>query len=331
MSKPLTALVLCTLFAGGAGLRAGDEAKEKATAEEIKKLVGQLGAAGKDDRTRAEKRLVEIGAPALAALREAAFQNKDKALAKTARGVVTQIAARAQKALAERLTKRKAKNYVLRRVGGDAAARALPANLVFAVRFSHYPVAVRPPAPLRLNNLFILEKDGQWQHVYDFQGLHAFCKDNLGRVLKEEDARNVARAWLEMSQELIQDGYYKFSIPEDDIKVDSTKTGLKVTARAVVKPEMGNKGRLQVEAEFEMTGTLDSLKQDNKLVRGIRPRCQATKLLDPDPIVRAMAEQDILVMGRAAKAYLREQRAKAGPDLRKAIDRIWRQIVAEGR
>jgi len=68
-----------------------------------------------------------------------------------------------------------------------------------------------------------------------------------------------------------------------------------------------------------------------EIKRGIRPICQATKLLDPDLIVRGMAEQAILVMGRAAKEYLAEQRESASPELRDAIDRIWHKIVSEDR
>ena len=64
---------------------------------------------------------------------------------------------------------------------------------------------------------------------------------------------------------------------------------------------------------------------------GIRPICQATKLLDRDPIVRRMAEQDVLVMGRAAKPYLDQVRATARPKLQQAIDRIWQRILDEGR
>jgi hypothetical protein len=60
----------------------------------------------------------------------------------------------------------------------------------------------------------------------------------------------------------------------------------------------------------------------------MRPICQATKLLDPDPIVRKMAEQDLLIMGAAARDYLLEQRAKAGPELQAAIDRIWERMLA---
>jgi hypothetical protein len=43
-----------------------------------------------------------------------------------------------------------------------------------------------------------------------------------------------------------------------------------------------------------------------------------------------MAEQDLLVMGRAAKPYLDEQRAIASPELRDEIDRVWQQILREG-
>jgi hypothetical protein len=68
-----------------------------------------------------------------------------------------------------------------------------------------------------------------------------------------------------------------------------------------------------------------------ELKPGPRPICQATKLLDADPVVRRMAEQDLLVMGRAARPYLDEQRAKAAPELQKAIDRVWERICADDR
>ena len=72
-------------------------------------------------------------------------------------------------------------------------------------------------------------------------------------------------------------------------------------------------------------------KAENKVVRGMRPRCQATRLLDPDPLIREICEQDLLVMGRAAQGYLMEQRATASPELRRAIDRVWQKILDEGR
>ena len=56
-----------------------------------------------------------------------------------------------------------------------------------------------------------------------------------------------------------------------------------------------------------------------------------TRLLDPDPLIREICEQDLLVMGRAAQGYLMEQRATASPELRRAIDRVWQKILDEGR
>src|SRR5207249_6646109 len=59
---------------------------------------------------------------------------------------------------------------------------------------------------------------------------------------------------------------------------------------------------------------------------GPRPICQATKLLDADPLVRRICEQDLLIMGLSARDYLAEQRAAARPELRDAIDRLWQKI-----
>ena len=62
-----------------------------------------------------------------------------------------------------------------------------------------------------------------------------------------------------MGQELVQDGYYKFSIPSDGIKIGQAATGVKIVARAVVKAEKGNEGFLQVRLEYGLTGDLDKV------------------------------------------------------------------------
>jgi len=107
--------------------------------------------------------------------------------------------------------------------------------------------------------------------------------------------------------------------------------GLRVTGKAVVNPQGGNMGEIAASLTFDPAGKLSKGSETANIKRGIRPICQATKLLDPDPIVRGMAEQAILVMGKAAKEYLDEQRAKASPELRSAIDRIWHRILIEDR
>jgi serpin B len=55
------------------------------------------------------------------------------------------------------------------------------------------------------------------------------------------------------------------------------------------------------------------------VVRGIRPRCPATRLLDPDPVLRATCEDSLLVLGQLAQDYLLEQRATAGPELTRPL------------
>ena len=93
----------------------------------------------------------------------------------------------------------------------------------------------------------------------------------------------------------------------------------------------GGNGAIEATLSFDGAGKLARVAEGGKLRPGPRPICQATKLLDPDPLVRRMAEQDLRIMGRAAKGYLDGQRAQAAPELRRAIDRLWRQIEREDR
>src|SRR5207302_8872564 len=90
----------------------------------------------------------------------------------------------------------------------------------------------------------------------------------------------------------------------------------------------GGSGTLGATLTFNKAGKLTKVRETDKLRPGPRPICQATKLLDRDPVVLRMAEQDLLLMGRAAKPYLDEQRAEAPADMRRAIDRLWRRICA---
>src|SRR6266851_10212676 len=102
----------------------------------------------------------------------------------------------------------------------------------------------------------------------------------------------------------------------------------------------GGTGAIAARMSFDAAGNLVDVNAAGNLVdvnasstvrAGVRPICQATKLLDRDPLVLRMAEQDILAPGSAAKSYLQQQRAKARPALKRAIDRLWDRIVREGR
>src|SRR5262249_45352300 len=145
----------------------------------------------------------------------------------------------------------------------------------------------------------------------------------------EEQLKNAARAWLVLRQHFIQDGFYAFALMDEATKVGKAEGGKTASGKVVVMK--GGNGMITAELTFNPAGKLTAVAQDVKVRPGPRPICQATKLLDGDPIVRQMAEQDLLIMGRFAKPYLDKQRAKASPELRRAIDRIWQRIMEDDR
>ncbi len=217
-------------------------------------------------------------------------------------------------------------------VEDESLSHALPGCSFYVLRFKQFPVAVLPPEPLKANNLFIVKPDRSVERIADAAMLKKVFQATLAPVQTEAGARDAARAWLRLAEELHQDGFFQFSIPDKSIRVAKTANGgLQVSGRAVVSPQGGNTGAISASLAFDGAGALAEASESAQIRPGIRPICQATKLLDPNPIVRGMAEQSILVMGKAAKDYLEEQRAKAVPALQHAIDKIWQRIVTEGR
>ena len=217
-------------------------------------------------------------------------------------------------------------------VKDEPLTREFPGYSFYVLRFRRYPVALAPPEPLKANNLFIVKPDGPVGHILDTDMLKNFFRTTLAPVRTEARASDTAKAWLQLAQEFYQDGFFRFSIPEGSIRVTAMGNGgLEVSGKAVVNQQGGNTGEIGASLIFDPAGVLTKVSESVQIHRGIRPICQATKLLDPDPIVRGMAEQAILVMGKAASGYLDEQRAKASPELQHAIDEIWQRIVAEER
>jgi hypothetical protein len=216
-------------------------------------------------------------------------------------------------------------------VSEEAVSRALPSYRFVTVNFPLYPVARVPPQPLKSANVYAVSKEDKLQLLTDAKELEKFCMSAFAPVKDEKSAKDAIRAWLRLSQEFSQDGFFKFSIPDDSVKAAKDGEEWKVSGQAVVDQTRGDRGGISATLTFDKDGKLTKVSEERKVMAGIRPRCQATKLLDPDPIVRAMAEQDLLVLGRLGKDYLDEQRAKASPELRQAIDRLWKRIIEEGR
>jgi hypothetical protein len=246
-----------------------------------------------------------------------------------------QLPEKAQKALAlvnAELQKLKGQGRVTY-ISDESLGRTFAEYDFVAVLFPQYPVGRQPPEPLKVANVFYV-KGGEVKFLTDVRALEQFFKSSLGKTDTAAGAEQAIKCWLRLSQELHQDGFYQFTI--GDIAGETKKAGDKssqvsASGKASVVPKGGNMGQIVATLFFDDNGKVARVTEQAKLVAGVRPICQARRLLDPDPIVRQMAEQAILVMGASARDYLDEQRAQVGPELRAAIDRIWQRIVEEGR
>jgi hypothetical protein len=228
--------------------------------------------------------------------------------------------AKAEKAVKERLEKFKAVGAIVQYVKDDAVEKAFPNHYVFSVLFRQFPIARRTPEGLKPSNVFAVDGDGKVTVLTDAKELEKFSQKNLAAAKTEAQMKSVVRAWLRLAQQYHQDGFYEFKLMDDATKVDGKK------ASGTVVAMKGGSGTLSATLTFNDAGKISKISEESKLRPGPRPICQATKLLDKDPLVRRIVEQDLLIMGRAAKDYLDEQRAKASPELQRAIDRIWQRI-----
>jgi hypothetical protein len=216
--------------------------------------------------------------------------------------------------------------YTITAVTADYVADSFPGTDFFEVIFRQYPVAVLPPKGLSASNVFLVQK---WKvtPLVSPADLEDFFFDELAPVQDEDAAADAGLCWLRLTEVFSQDRFYTFSAPA--VNVLATPSGEFIaTGRVTVRA--GGRGSIKAELVFDaFDGSLEDVSETRHVRPGVRPICQATKLLDADPLVRRMAEQDLLVMGKSAKGYLDEQRAKAKPELKAAIDRIWKRIVDE--
>jgi hypothetical protein len=219
----------------------------------------------------------------------------------------------------------------LQPITDEPVLRTFPKQLFFSVLFPQYPVARVAPPGHSASNVYAVPRGqvGKPQLLADASKLEAFFKSSLAGASDENKAKDAVRAWLLLASVYSNDGFYKFVLMDEATKVSTEGGNRKAAGKMVVMA--GGNGEIDGTVLLGEGGKLLSASVVSKLKPGPRPICQATKLLDTDPIVRQMAEQDLLIMGRAAKPYLDEQRAKAGPELQRAIDRVWQRIVEEDR
>jgi hypothetical protein len=226
------------------------------------------------------------------------------------------------------LATRGASGAVVRPITDDYVGRTFPSFSFFGVIFRQHPIAVLCPQTqdLKCSNVFFV-KSGRVDFVATIPDLKFFFSAELGPAPSENAAADAASTWLRFSEELKQDLFYTFSTPEISYMPREEVTRVRGHAAVIA----GGEGQIDVLITLGAAGSLVQIYEKSALRPGVRPICQATKLLDRDPTVRRMAEQDVLVMGRAAKPYLDQVRATARPKLQQAIDRVWQRILDEGR
>jgi hypothetical protein len=235
--------------------------------------------------------------------------------------------AKAETALKEHLEKAKATGGQIVHLQTAALTKDFPQDIFFALRFRLFPVARVLPKGMKASNIFVVSKEGKVKHLHDAKELEKYFQKHLPAIKKQEQAQDALGGWLLLAQEFHQDGFFTFEILSKAFAIEEKGKGYEAAGRAMVMK--GGNGELSVTLTFA-DGKLTKVADASKVRPGPRPICQATKLLDADAIVRKMAEQDLLIMGLAAKEYLDEQRAQARPELRQAIDRLWQQIQKNG-
>ncbi len=256
-----------------------------------------------------------------------ALSSQRLAAQKAEQGKVSEKVAKAKKALQEHVDEVKARGGQIVHLDSPALFKELPDQVFFALRFRQFPVARVLPKGMKASNLFAVSKEGKVLHVKDAKALEKFFRDKLPAVVKQPQVENALASWLALAQEFHQDGFFKFEILTKGFAAEEKGNGnWEGAGRALVT--QGGNGELNVTLVFQ-DNKLAKVTHSSKIRPGPRPICQATKLLHADPIVRRMAEQDLLFIGLAARDYLMEQRAQASPPLRQAIDRLWQRIVRE--
>ncbi len=219
-------------------------------------------------------------------------------------------------------------------IESDALNSLFPTSVFYVLRFPQWPLAIEPPQPLGNNNIFVISKESKALSLIT-DGNKELCKQfliaKLPHTASDEKAIQAVKAALVLFKELSQDGMFKFESEAKSLYANKAAGSIRTSGKLSVIPQGGNFGAISVNLTFDSQGALCNVIVEENLQEGMRPICQSTKLLDSDPIVRKMAEQDILIMGSSAKEYLDWQRTQVTPELRQAIDKIWQRIIKEGR
>ena len=126
----------------------------------------------------------------------------------------------------------------------DAVHRFFPDERFYTIQFMRYPRAVKPPAPLKLENLVQVNPDGAVHRIENLDALKKLFEKKLAQVNDQSEARVALLALVRLAEEFYQDGYYTFTVPEQSVSVVRHDNHWVASGKAVVSK--GGQGEITV-------------------------------------------------------------------------------------
>jgi hypothetical protein len=149
--------------------------------------------------------------------------------------------------------------------------QGLPAEHFYVLRYPRYPVAQALPEDLSYNNLLVVHLDGKVERVSDTGGLENLFRSNLVQITDQRLALIALNAWLRLSQEFHQDGFFEFQKPVGKSNRLQKGAGIVASGKTIVIANAGNRGEITVVLRFDRAGKLSSAQEIANVISGRRP------------------------------------------------------------
>lgn len=183
----------------------------------------------------------------------------------------SEAARKAQQQVDQELARLKGVGARTEPIVDEAVEKLFPSYHFVAVVFPRFPIARAVPEGLKPSDVFAVSTESKVELMTDAKELQAFFARTIAPVKSEKAARDVLTAWLRLTQEFSQDGFYHFSIARDSIMLRE-QDGWVAAGTVQVVPERGNKGEIRATLTFDASGKLTRIDEAREVQPGIRPR-----------------------------------------------------------
>jgi hypothetical protein len=180
--------------------------------------------------------------------------------------------AKANQQVKDELEKLKVNGPRINPIVDETVAKVVGDYQFVAVIFSPYPVARPTPEGFKPDNIYAVNKDGKLKLLSDATDLEKLFAANAAPAKDEKSAKAALTAWLRLTQEFSQDGFFQFRVDADSLKVEKDGDSLKATGTNSVLPNNKDKGEIKATLTFDSTGKLIKVSETRDVQAGIRPK-----------------------------------------------------------